>query len=404
MLPDRVSRLLTAYVDGELETPQHNVVARWLRRSAEARELLHRLEQDAASLSSLPRQSLGQDFAEQLLKIIARRQAESARPSTRAISSYLPGWTGLAAAAATLLAVGLGAYFHFTANRPRQSEPLAVNIPKAGPSVPAEETVRPQDPAPAFAKSDARELLGPPAPQSEANSARSPALPPTAKTPRPAGPRQMLLARPVENRVAPLIDADEPIQPIFDFRELSQQKAPQQLQRALQKTDSHWIDLRCSDPLAGIERLCDAFRAQGIHCIIDQDAQAALKLGMGSGTPFALYCEDLTAHEVVMVLQQLSKRNRQGFDRLEVSDMPWENGRKLSYHLGIDSDQWNVPKTRAAKPGKMDQPTVGRAFVIAYTPGRPRPKSEEMKRFLDSRSERPSDAIRVFLVLRSTKG
>jgi hypothetical protein len=172
----------------------------------------------------------------------------------------------------------------------------------------------------------------------------------------------------------------------------------------LQKRDSHRIDLGCKDTLAGIERLRSAFRTQEVQFILDQDAQAALKLGMGSGSPFAVYCEDLTAHEIVMVLEQLCRKNRKGFDRLEIAVMPWENGKKLSYYLGIDWDQWSAPKTPRSESGNLDRGTVGRqAFVAAYTPGRPRPTSAELKRFFDHRKER-ADAIRIFLVLSPSQG
>ena len=50
---------------------------------------------------------------------------------------------------------------------------------------------------------------------------------------------------------------------------------------------------------AGVERLQKAFQAQGIQFVIDPDAQAILKLGMGKNTPFALYCEEVTAAELI---------------------------------------------------------------------------------------------------------
>ena len=115
MLSGRITRLLTAYVDGELDDPQREALRHWLRRSPEARELLRALQADADRLRSLPRRTLGPEFAQQVLQAIGSRQGESTRRSALTFPSPVPVWLGLATAAGVLLGVGLGSYFYFVA-------------------------------------------------------------------------------------------------------------------------------------------------------------------------------------------------------------------------------------------------------------------------------------------------
>ena len=61
MLPERFRELLTAYVDGELSARQRRHVLRLLRRSVEARRLLHFLQSDSHNLIHLPRVRLDPD-------------------------------------------------------------------------------------------------------------------------------------------------------------------------------------------------------------------------------------------------------------------------------------------------------------------------------------------------------
>ncbi|MBI1918023.1 MAG: hypothetical protein HYS12_25295, partial [Planctomycetes bacterium] len=107
MLPDQDRELLTAYVDGELSTRQRKSVVRLLRRSAEARELLLRLQADARELRALPRPHLAPDFSDGVLKVIGQ---SGLRPAFRPDRAAVPFWTLAAAAAAVLCAVGLGTF------------------------------------------------------------------------------------------------------------------------------------------------------------------------------------------------------------------------------------------------------------------------------------------------------
>jgi hypothetical protein len=400
MLPDRICRLLTASVDGELEPPQRQELVRWLRRSSEARLLLRALQNDADQLRDLPRRTLGPDFSQQVLEAIAHRQAKSSRRSAFALASSVLHRSGWAAAAAVFLALGLGAYFYFAAHRPQQSEPLAARNLEPDSSQVVTAAVEPQAPTPPLIRPNVRERLGPPAPEMDRMADSVPARPPAKEWKPPADTKQRILTSPVGNQMPALKDPAEPSRLVFDFRELAQEQPRQQLHQALQRRDSHRIELRCSDTRVGIEQLRAAFQAQGIQFIIDQDAQAVLKLGMGADTPFAVYCENITAPQVVRVLERLGKEKQKGFDhRLVVSAMAEDGQRKLSHLLGFTL---TAPESAAPHAGKPEATADDRqALVVVYTPGRARPISADLKRFLDGRKARRAHTIRLLLVLSS---
>src|SRR5262249_39620460 len=115
-LPDHYRQLLTAYVDGELTSRQRRHVARLLRRSPEARQLLQLLQEDARSLRNLPRPRLSVDLTEPVLRTIAERRLVPGQRRTITVSSA-SSWTAplvaWAIAASVLLVLGAASYLYF---------------------------------------------------------------------------------------------------------------------------------------------------------------------------------------------------------------------------------------------------------------------------------------------------
>src|SRR5437868_13743398 len=112
------------------------------------------------------------------------------------------------------------------------------------------------------------------------------------------------------------------------------------------------MKLRCNDTSTGVQRLHKALELHGVHCIMDQDVKALLKLGMGRNPSVALFFETVTADEILTVLQQLSSedrgadvrhRGRSVFDILVLNTMTREDQKTVPWELGIDSAQLDAP-------------------------------------------------------------
>src|SRR5437868_11647972 len=110
MLSERVLRLLTAYVDGEVNARQRKAVLRYLRASQETRALLKQLQDDAHKLRQLPAQKVGHDLSQNILELIG--DLRPIRISVPQVPSPVPRGFGLATAAAVLLALGFGSFYY----------------------------------------------------------------------------------------------------------------------------------------------------------------------------------------------------------------------------------------------------------------------------------------------------
>src|SRR5262249_60502180 len=115
MLDERYRELLAAYVDGELNARQHKAVLRLLHRSADARELLQRMQHDADALRQLPRPKLERDMSAPIVRLIRERRLHPGRRQTaESRQPNFAAWAGFSAAAAALVLVAFGSYLYFS--------------------------------------------------------------------------------------------------------------------------------------------------------------------------------------------------------------------------------------------------------------------------------------------------
>src|SRR5271170_1857138 len=114
MLSDQVTRLLTAFVDGELSQRQRKAVMRVLHKSSEAREVLRQLQENAHKVKQLPRRKLEPSLVEAVMQAIAEQKAQPKQPTAPRIvrRRWLPY---VAAAMAASLLVGVLSIFAWQA-------------------------------------------------------------------------------------------------------------------------------------------------------------------------------------------------------------------------------------------------------------------------------------------------
>jgi hypothetical protein len=421
MITDTQTQLLTASVDGELSPRQRKAVERLLRHSAEARQLLQQLKDDAVQLRSLPRCYPERGFTERVIRA-ATWQARAVRQPARPAQRNIPAWVGLAAAAAVLLAVTGGSYFYFN-SRPAQTDP-AIAIHK-------------DQPAPNNGVQNEKELDGNGAQAKRENAVSQP----QEKTPEPIDnaiakkevvgpekpeetPTESALTAPIEKMelFQPKI-ADVKLSLILKMHELDADK----LRTEVKKDKAFRLELPCTDTAKAFTRIEAAFKTQGVNLVIDQIAHNRLKQAKAK-TNYVFYADDLTPEELANLIQHLSgedtkaEAQRQGdglFEGLVVNRMSDADHKELKELLGVDprptakpapadpkkplsettADQ--VAQNIAAGAGKpAAKGTDHLALALAYNPERPRPNSAEVKRFLESRKTRRAGTLQILLVVR----
>ena len=447
MLPDRYRELLTAYVDGELTTRQRKAVSRLLHRSEEARQLLEQLQQDADILRGLPRLRLDRDLSSQVLLTIHQRRLHPGRHRLAQPVPAFPVWTGMAAAAAVLLVIGIGSYVYFAHSLPQDQ------LANVKPGVTTEkETKRTLPSLPPNAVAKVNTPAEPPKQEKPAKPRESTAPEVAVKTPDntpEVAVSPMKVPEPPVVETSPTMElfkpsvANPPQLLLLGVHELDQEKPATQLREKLQKDAAYRVELPCKDGNKAFERLQVVLKAEGIGLVIEQGAQARLKTPRLK-TNYVLYVEDLTPNEVTRLLQQLggedkkaeAKRRGDGqFDMVVVNQLTKDDHKELSELLGVNPTQFQP--TRPAAPLGVDprkplsentadqvtailagqggaprpdpskpavKPPEHQALVMAYNPVRPRPGSAEVKRFLDSRKQPRAGAVQVLLVLRGTNG
>lgn len=448
MLLDRYRQLLTAYVDGELNSRQRRHVARLLHRSSEARRLLEQLQQDACALRHLPRPRLAADLAGDVLHTIRERRLS---PGQRRIAkaSLVSAWTGslasYAAAAAVLLILGIASYLYFAVSL---VQPAKLEMAQSPTKTPAPST----RPKPVDSSRDKEEK-----PQTALVSQELPHTKPNfsavVKPPLDVKKdKDKMLSLVAENVPAPpkeesaLTDRLEMFQldrvpdtlpVVVKVSDLDREARRKDLLAELGKDGDCRIELPCKHGSKAFDRVQQAARTIHLGLIVEKQAQERIKQKWR--TNYVLYVENLTPEELTRFVQQIGIEDRKSsagkpaeaqIDRLVLTRMTVQQRKELSTLLGIDptatapsangplgtdlrkplSDLTAQQLSRAlAGQGGTPRPEAGKAavkppdhfaLVLAYNPVRPAPGSEEIKRFLESRKPARSGTIRVLLVLR----
>ncbi len=446
MLPDRYRQLLTAFVDGELSGRQRRHVERLLHNSAEARELLRRLQDDAHSLRSLPRACLETDLSIPVLRAIADRGLTIRQPRPAPAAARLPAWTGFAAAAAILAALGLASFCYFSTSLDTAQQPTIAKRP----SVPAPSgTVPISHPDPLLANrttppaADPEEQPGKPQ-EPEKPHAPVVQLPNKGTTPPRDTNSQAdvpsegdVLTGRMERFQIDRVNLALPV--ILRLHQLEQDPVRQQLLAELGRDRDFRLELPCRNGTRAFERLQPAFGSLNLALLIDPLAQARMKLPQVP-SHYAVYLENVAPDEVARLLVQVGQEDRKAagrkppdahFDRLVLTRMTAGDRKELTGLLGIDPTQAGAPAPTGplgtdprqpltdltakqvgaalAGQGGTPRPEAGKppvkaperhVLVLPYNPPRPHTGSPEVTRFLESRKPLRPGMLRILLVLR----
>jgi hypothetical protein len=452
MLSDDVCRLLTAYVDGELNERQRQAVERVVQRSPEARKLLDHLQANADALRRLSRRQLPSDFALRVADAITTRQLHPGQRRVWQPSSRVLAWAG--AAASVLLVVGLGSFYYLSPAR-EQRDPLnaeskrdpqlAQGRPTAKEEAPVGFRGRLDEPAAApSAKSalgTAASEAGPPADRKVAKSIPVPA-PSKLSDGADKDAGAALAASAGNSNNLRVIAAGLPL--TLSLRELNREKQKKRLRLGMENGTGYHIELFCRGNGHALERLRAALSSQQIGLLVDDAAEARLKRGR-SEDDYLLYAQEMTAAQLASVLERLASDDKEAeerrrgsgeFENFTMWALGVEDSRAVAVFLGGDPLLLPAPGLRGplvtdlrkplpdraaasanrsslggnggSRPG-TDRPLVKppepSALLIPYGPGRPKTiTSISVQRFLSNRKPSQQGAVQVFLVLRRASG
>jgi len=426
-ITERNYQLLTAYVDGELSVRQRRMVLRLLRRSADARSLLHHLQKDSRELKSLTRHQLPKDFPQRVLQTLSLKEMTRPLVLPMARPRAIPAWVTYAAAAVLLIGVGAVAFEFFTKVMSPSHQSGTVVEKKSDGSGDANLDGSSSEPNPDSAKSSEE---SPPVERGHIDLALE------LKKLQPDPPLTEL----TEDAMSKLFGSATTDRKIKDFAATKEADVIHPIIRVggvnvaeilpkLKQERSVRIDFPCKDGTAACERLKAVVAASGINPIIEQVADYRLKHPK-LDTNYVMYLEDVTADELAKILETVGRADSgksaeplfgglvlarmTETDATELKGLLGSYGRFLRLRLGSGSasapldPKTSLPTTTPdeiflAPPrpdsSKSSAKAERQGLILPYNPVRPQQRSAEVKRFIETRRQPRPETLQVLLVV-----
>jgi hypothetical protein len=371
MLPDQVTELLAAFVDGELSQRQRKTALRLLQRSSEARELLRQLQENAHKIKQLPRRKVEPSLVDEILRAIAEQKVQPKQPSLK--SARRRHWMPYVAAslAASLLIAAIGvAYWKSMGEWDTKGGNVNVIVKDNGK----------QDPTPA------------PTPEPE-----EPVTPPK-KVMNP------LLAQITEGTFK---DFGQPVvaDRIFTarFNELHKEAVIGQLAYQLNKDRTAQLDITVKDNAVAVERLKAALHEAGITVVVDPNAKSALTGKKQAKVEYWVYAENMTTAELAKMMKDLSQADTTGmgksvptpYEKMTVTPLAETDKRKLSGKLGVEASKLEMPKD--AGNAKPETPKRWERQAVVLPTGTPAQSSKEVRQFVNQRRQPQAGTLQVLI-------
>ncbi len=425
MLPERLSRLLTGLVDGQLSAQEQAQAQELLRRSSEARTLLQQLQDDARLLGALPRAQLPVEFAEQLQARLLKRSLKVAYFSTKSERRFPWRYAGVCAAAATLLLALSIAFWQ------KSNATVEVNPSLPGDTDFVEDNREPKPTLVADNPTPASTIPGitkPPAISVPgiSNGVRPEVL---RVIPQPETPPKILTAEVETTKPLRKIET-EPL--LLAMREIDQEKRRKEISEELTFAPSWRVDFTCLESEVATNRLKRALQGQGIRLLIDPDASDLQRLRFK--TPYAILVENVSQQEclgILVGLRQVDLREQKGsrssnqFIDMKLGRLSSKDEGRLETLFGIKELNPEKKPTVQAEPPlngreasalvrafaiwqgqKLPEGQGGarNAFLVADSKNRVRKPTTENQLFLNSRQPPRPDFLRLLIVLSARKG
>lgn len=415
MLAPNELELLTAFVDGELDSRAISRVQRLLKLKPAARTLLKKLQDDSGEMQALPAMPIPADLTDSVVQKIQSLP----RPLARRRPPALPAprislWVAVAVAAAMLLAIGVGSFLLHRVGpvnpsgpsplvrkgpvttpdeteklpMPRRQEPSSeiVNQPNPNPQPPKDRTVQRPDHS---VKSPMNEDEDP--------------TPPERVVPVPDRPVKDVITAPGSDRPGKFERIELALPNVYKLHSLDQPNQQRLLREQLKLANAQRVELLTKDSARGFVHVQNALATQKITLTLDGSTATRLKKPQWR-TDVALYLENITPEALTSLLANIGVRDRRlgekkPFDQrfegsVVVKDFSDWDRDELKELLGVNliKDSTKVqPRSRSSN-----------ATAVAYgTMLTARYRGPELKKFLESRQTPVPGTLQVLLILRT---
>lgn len=440
MLSDEQLLLIASALDGDLSPTDIRKVRRLLRSSPEAMAVYLKLKSDRRRLRRMPKPAvpggLHQTVMARIAALATTPQNVPGQPvvelqsaaDNRATRRQSQTWIPLALAASLLMAIGATSFWYFNRDPAATAHNTDPRPPINGSARSGWDRWLPAGPVPPTAPMPAEKLPTDVAAQQSPTVAAPGAVEraPIAIAPMPQEGRDPLFAPLFPPTHLDMIQARVPfLKSLADFE---REDIRLQFKDELSRDPAFRIDLFTRDTARAIQLVQSAAKHSGIALHIDSTT-AALAAKRQTAVAVALYCESLTAAELMNLLTRLNTEDARIsprlFDVLHATAVVKQDETDLRNILGVDpgllkraapaSDRKDSAPdhTRPVSAGTADQIvksiTAGQksAILLTWAPSNLRTmpaNSAELKSFLARRGDRLPNAIPVIIVIRHGNG
>jgi hypothetical protein len=426
MLPEKISRILAAAVDGELTPRQQRAVDRLLRENDEARQMYKMLKGDSGRLKALPREALPAHFSSQVLQAVGERPTPMPKAVGQVAQKYLPMWAIMSAAAAVMFAISLGTYMiAISVEQQKASQIAGPSSPKTEPKPPAPAA---ETKTPVIAKhpsTPAPEIVEPlPAPR----DGDLLAVDPPVELPETAEPENdNRLAIPFNPKIELFTVGMPKLPPILPVRDLDRLHTAV-LKDSMNGQDALHLDLFTKDANKSFDLIQKVLAAQGKKLFVEALAQYRLRMKLK--TNYVFYSETLSQDDVTKLLSALAVEEKKAearkdpqLEKLVVMPLTWTSQRTIALLLGVEPKSI-LPKSKPAAGLDIQKPisddttsSLAKALSekekaakakdsvligLSFNPIRPNPAfSKEVREFLATRKARRPGTLPVMIVVRN---
>ena len=427
-------KLLTAFVDGELPSSMQNEANELLQNSAEARELLRLLKQDALMIRNQVPMECSYDLTQKILNNIKVRPLSRIAHLNKRDDLMMKPWFSLVAVA-TILAVTTFISFYAvnTFLAMQENEKGKGQLARSSNKNVENDKNAQADNSEALEKASQiamqeKQNLLPVPPELNKENDKSAKMRPLVgqknKSPDIASKGKELLAAPA-NETFNLIKVDAPLPWVLRKKDVDGEVSGRVLSKVISHDARLKIELSCKDNAAAFAQLKMNLNKMGYFVYSDVSTLMRLKnKNDKSPVNYMIYLENANVNDLAQLLGQEKPTPAKDVAKVTSTSSFWEalvvsklssNDRKtMKSVLGFEpTEQGGSSLNTTSKPAnESNEPTKGGslqslkknkspALAVSFTPTQNLVNSPEVKQYLETVKSSNQSGIKVLLVLRT---